>query len=471
MVRRRHGSDPDRTRTELEKLIQSQTVLKVSYKGSISYRNAAKVLRKSRKKSELVASGGESSRREHLNNSSDRAQSFIDPDPEEASVGPSEPQLRPDYPISTGYDRAAPPDQQTASASSTNINSGQQLEGCSLPSRVGHTTSSHNTSVTDESSDVNCLNNKTLTLPSQTQGPSKVRTTNFAHSDRLASVHSLPAASIGHTNPLGLKDILGYLSSQERLCGEKLTRGNVKVVMEREVAWGRLRRTRCGNITLLRPGAAPEEPSDWGKVHSSLENDPMQTESGDKEGWQNTEEHSKKDVPLCYEEDAGIPRVALTTEQEPTQKSRENAEIQTASKQHWTKGKSCSDFHSRALWELETCPTAVLDQSVGDIDESSCLLTPTASPVDSGVSDEPLSAGLLSPIDWTVSDVVSYFTEAGFPEQASAFKTQEIDGKALLLMQRNDVLTGLSIKLGPALKIYEHHVKALQKTHFEDDDL
>lgn len=50
MVRRRHGSDPDRTRTELEKLIQEQTVLKVSYKGSISYRNAAKVQRKSRKK-------------------------------------------------------------------------------------------------------------------------------------------------------------------------------------------------------------------------------------------------------------------------------------------------------------------------------------------------------------------------------------------------------------------------------------
>uniref|UniRef100_A0A3Q3Q5S6 SAM domain-containing protein n=1 Tax=Monopterus albus TaxID=43700 RepID=A0A3Q3Q5S6_MONAL len=75
-----------------------------------------------------------------------------------------------------------------------------------------------------------------------------------------------------------------------------------------------------------------------------------------------------------------------------------------------------------------------------------------------------------SPVDWTVSDVVSYFTAAGFPEQAAAFRTQEIDGKSLLLMQRNDVLTGLSIRLGPALKIYERHVKVLQKTHFEDED-
>uniref|UniRef100_A0A3B5M787 SAM domain-containing protein n=1 Tax=Xiphophorus couchianus TaxID=32473 RepID=A0A3B5M787_9TELE len=65
------------------------------------------------------------------------------------------------------------------------------------------------------------------------------------------------------------------------------------------------------------------------------------------------------------------------------------------------------------------------------------------------------------PVDWTVSDVVSYFTAVGFPEQAAAFRTQEIDGKSLLLMQRNDVLTGLSIKLGPALKIYERHVKVL----------
>lgn len=50
MVRRRHGSEPDRTCAELEKLIQEQTVLKVNYKGSVSYRNAAKVQRRSRKK-------------------------------------------------------------------------------------------------------------------------------------------------------------------------------------------------------------------------------------------------------------------------------------------------------------------------------------------------------------------------------------------------------------------------------------
>ncbi|NXX47671.1 SAMD1 protein, partial [Tricholaema leucomelas] len=73
------------------------------------------------------------------------------------------------------------------------------------------------------------------------------------------------------------------------------------------------------------------------------------------------------------------------------------------------------------------------------------------------------------PVDWSVRDVVDYFTEAGFPEQASAFQEQEIDGKSLLLMQRADVLTGLSIRLGPALKIYEFHVKLLQRSHFQED--
>jgi len=29
-----------------------------------------------------------------------------------------------------------------------------------------------------------------------------------------------------------------------------------------------------------------------------------------------------------------------------------------------------------------------------------------------------------SPMDWSVSDVVSYFTAAGFPEQAAAFRIQ-----------------------------------------------
>lgn len=41
------------------------------------------------------------------------------------------------------------------------------------------------------------------------------------------------------------------------------------------------------------------------------------------------------------------------------------------------------------------------------------------------------------------------------------FFSQEIDGKSLLLMKRSDVLMGLALRLGPALKIYAH-VERLQ---------
>ncbi|XP_043936163.1 sterile alpha motif domain-containing protein 13 [Protopterus annectens] len=73
------------------------------------------------------------------------------------------------------------------------------------------------------------------------------------------------------------------------------------------------------------------------------------------------------------------------------------------------------------------------------------------------------------PANWAVEDVVSYFKRVGFEEQSTAFQEQEIDGKSLLLMTRNDVLTGLAIKLGPALKIYEYHVKPLQTLHLQNN--
>lgn len=75
----------------------------------------------------------------------------------------------------------------------------------------------------------------------------------------------------------------------------------------------------------------------------------------------------------------------------------------------------------------------------------------------------------VDPTEWSIVDVVNYFKAAGFPEQAVAFEDQEIDGKSLLLMKRNDVLTGLAIKLGPALKIYEFHIKVLQLHHFNNE--
>ncbi|XP_049428395.1 sterile alpha motif domain-containing protein 1 [Epinephelus fuscoguttatus] len=631
MVRRRHGSDPDRTRTELEKLIQEQTVLKVSYKGSISYRNAAKVQRKSRKKIEFTAAGSSSSsssaeaarertKHDHLNNNGDSAHSFTDQEEGEEDSEPS-PDPHTQTPASAADKKLKPASSQSSgngclscgATTGCDVGSGCKEEKASAPrdkglgqQGVGGCPSPGLTHTTNDGGDASkitpskadavraekepCLSgddtqNKTCSgsassLPQQQRpkqtvplkpklrvGGGGTKTAgNHANSDLgdrlVASVRSLSERSIrggsaaatrGHMKPLGLKEILGYLSSQERLSEEKLTRGKVKVVMEREVARGRLRRTRCGNITLPLRGMVVEEPTPKnpsadrlvksalqdkhaGKKPSSpslQENEPMETASEEEEREKNEEEEEEEeeDDPRSSDEEGGLSPVAMTTEPELIEKTTEDAEIHTASKQespqqqqqqqHGGKGTCGLDSFTRTLHppvhgaSLSQCNSAHLEEravipdqlhmeaqnqmqhdrinhtssgfnsleSKTEVGVSSCLLTPTASPRDSGMSeDRGLNGGVNSggfvksegasgsPVDWTVSDVVSYFTAAGFPEQAAAFRTQEIDGKSLLLMQRNDVLTGLSIRLGPALKIYERHVKVLQKTHFEDDD-
>jgi hypothetical protein len=59
------------------------------------------------------------------------------------------------------------------------------------------------------------------------------------------------------------------------------------------------------------------------------------------------------------------------------------------------------------------------------------------------------------PETWSVEEVESFFSSSGFRTEGSVFREQEIDGKSLLLLKREDVLKGLpGIKVGPALKIF-----------------
>ncbi|XP_061216618.1 lethal(3)malignant brain tumor-like protein 3 isoform X4 [Neopsephotus bourkii] len=56
---------------------------------------------------------------------------------------------------------------------------------------------------------------------------------------------------------------------------------------------------------------------------------------------------------------------------------------------------------------------------------------------------------------WTVEEVVSFIQRLpGCKEQASVFREEQIDGEAFLLLNQSDIVKILSIKLGPALKIY-----------------
>ena len=59
------------------------------------------------------------------------------------------------------------------------------------------------------------------------------------------------------------------------------------------------------------------------------------------------------------------------------------------------------------------------------------------------------------------AQVHRWLEKEGFPTEAGCFREEEIDGASLLLMRRMDVLTGIGIRLGPAIKIFEK-VRGLQ---------
>ncbi|XP_018374923.1 PREDICTED: uncharacterized protein LOC108768814 [Trachymyrmex cornetzi] len=111
-----------------------------------------------------------------------------------------------------------------------------------------------------------------------------------------------------------------------------------------------------------------------------------------------------------------------------------------------------------------------------DSPSSTTILPPVLSPQVSpmrGSSDQMEEDGPKGPIDlnipdarnWTSEQVYQYFARL-FPKDAEVFRQQEIDGHALLMMSRKDVVCGLNLLLGPALKIYRH----VLKLQFRRDD-
>ncbi|XP_045557999.1 zinc finger CCCH domain-containing protein 13 isoform X3 [Salmo salar] len=62
-----------------------------------------------------------------------------------------------------------------------------------------------------------------------------------------------------------------------------------------------------------------------------------------------------------------------------------------------------------------------------------------------------------TPAQWSVEQVWDFIhTLPGCVEVAEAFRVQEIDGQALLLLTEDHLMTSMNIKLGPALKICAH---------------
>ncbi|XP_041946289.1 polyhomeotic-like protein 3 isoform X2 [Alosa sapidissima] len=69
-----------------------------------------------------------------------------------------------------------------------------------------------------------------------------------------------------------------------------------------------------------------------------------------------------------------------------------------------------------------------------------------------GSDDHPVA--LPNPSQWSVEQVCSYISSIpGCAELAEEFRSQEIDGQALLLLTEDHLVSAMNIKLGPALKI------------------
>lgn len=69
----------------------------------------------------------------------------------------------------------------------------------------------------------------------------------------------------------------------------------------------------------------------------------------------------------------------------------------------------------------------------------------------------------LGPIHgWSSEEVEKIISLLGFQDAAKIFREQDIDGSSLLLMERDDLISGMSIKLGPAVKLY-HRIRYMQQ--------
>uniref|UniRef100_A0A3P9JWM0 Uncharacterized protein n=1 Tax=Oryzias latipes TaxID=8090 RepID=A0A3P9JWM0_ORYLA len=376
MVRRRHGSEPDRTCAELEKLIQEQTVLKVNYKGSISYRNAAKVQRRSRKKDDASLttaarrSAVEEASHSDLSNG-DSAFGAVDQDDEDLEAD-----------TSMAMDTDSNPDEEGAEES-------QDGQDKSSPSRTPEEPPMHRAPV--QAASAPCSPSGTRPGP----GPACSSGQDYAPLQKASQKpNSLPPSS-----PRALPH----------------------------------------NDWAYDPAACPVE-----RQHPGMQRDKAEIKPT---------VHTVTTIPCDLNNAKKIDGEkldgSLSSDQLVPDSAARPDEIRTV-----------SDGRSQTISPpSENCTFKKIDISLKPSEEA--LLNGTGEEI--SLKKEKMSQNLLQ---WTVADVASYFSAAGFPEQAVAFRTQEIDGKSLLLMQRSDVLTGLSIRLGPALKIYERHVKVLQRTHF-----
>ncbi|XP_062866846.1 sterile alpha motif domain-containing protein 1 [Trichomycterus rosablanca] len=472
MVRRRHGSDPERTRAELEKLIQERTVLRVNYKGSVSYRNAARVQRKCRRRTEAFCGSAENSdahspeRRDEPETSETPARGCGDDKRREQDQEDQEEESLASCDTLSPADASDLGDRLVAAVWSLSARNRAHAQPLGIKEILGYLAHADGEKLT---------RHRVKAVLEREIERGRLRRTRLGHI-------TVPARRRGG-NPVG-GPTRGLSAPQDRRPAE--------LELEKEEKEEELPATGSEQDETIK--VEPEAPSPVQTQNIQPETEaevkgqiPAPATAGP-EVKQTDENHRPPPSPSSPSRPGSVQQEAETSGAEPRpvelvlQTESVDTENLIEEQRDATPDRIHTPTEDRAvlLSDGVKVPTFVTIKTQSsckvEVGVSSCLLTPSASP---GAAEErgmnggmfvKSESSLVSPVDWTVADVASYFTAVGFPEQALAFRMQEIDGKSLLLMQRNDVLTGLSIRLGPALKIYERHVKVLQRSHFQDDE-
>lgn len=112
----------------------------------------------------------------------------------------------------------------------------------------------------------------------------------------------------------------------------------------------------------------------------------------------------------------------------------------------------------QSLEREEGPPSTTTSEESHSTSSSNTTISPLVSESDSMPfpdESEELPPGLpVDPGNWSVMDVRDFIKSVpGCVDFAEEFHSQEIDGQALMLLKEDHLMTTMSMKLGPALKI------------------
>ncbi|XP_022238632.1 polyhomeotic-like protein 2 isoform X3 [Limulus polyphemus] len=142
----------------------------------------------------------------------------------------------------------------------------------------------------------------------------------------------------------------------------------------------------------------------------------------------------------------------------------------------WGKQNERTSYKEISSWKQERNDTVMdfatesegLKKHVGEVEETEGETTDTPSGPESSVSPNTPSShreemevetsevpfSNKNPLKWTVQEVYEFIRGLpGCSDYADEFRSQEIDGQALLLLKEDHLMSAMCMKLGPALKI------------------